>query len=215
MWDANLDRVASFALPAAIYAALLGLAGCTTDRLTEPGQTATEQLLISTAVDHAVANLDPTIPAGSKVFVDPQYFDNAPGDAALYTKYAIASIRDRLLRLGLKLVDDRKAADVVAEVRTGGQSIDHHDFLVGIPAIPIPIPLAGTVTTPKVAFFEHDRQTGVAKLAVTAYGKDGALSASTGPTYGLSKREEWVLLLFVTWTKKDILPDAVDRAIDP
>src|SRR5205823_9997220 len=36
------------ALPAAL-AFTLGLAGCTTDRLSEPGQTADEQLLISTA----------------------------------------------------------------------------------------------------------------------------------------------------------------------
>ena len=32
----------------------LGLAGCSTDRLTEPLQTATEELLVSTAIDRAV-----------------------------------------------------------------------------------------------------------------------------------------------------------------
>src|SRR5690348_16562120 len=118
-------------LPAAL-AAILALAGCTTDRVSEPGQTATEQLLISTAVDHAVGQLNPSIPAGTKVFLDAQYFDNAPGDAALYTKYAIASVRDLLLRKGAHLTDDRKTADVIAEVRTGGQSIDHHNFLLEI-----------------------------------------------------------------------------------
>src|SRR5258708_764498 len=133
-----------FVLPVAL-AIMFGLAGCTTDRQTDPSQTATEQLLISVAVDHAVNNLNLTIPAGTKVFVDPQYFDNAPGDAALYTKYAIASIRDMLLRRGARLVDDRKNADMVAEVRTGGQSINHHDFLIGIPAVPVPVPFTTTV----------------------------------------------------------------------
>src|ERR1700704_6329406 len=96
----------------AAFAAIFALSGCATDRLTEPSQTATEQLLISTAVDHAVTQLNPTIPAGTKVFVDAQFVDSALGDAALYSKYAIASIRDLLLRRGIRLTDDRKGADM-------------------------------------------------------------------------------------------------------
>jgi hypothetical protein len=191
----------------AMLAAMIGLAGCTTERLTEPGNTATEQLLISTAVDHAVARLDPEIPPGTKVFVDDQYFGSEPGDAALYAKYAVASIRDHLLREGVRLVDDRKTADMVAELRMGGQSIDHSDLLIGLPAIPVPIPLAGTVTTPKVALFEDDRQTGIAKLAITAYDREGALTASTGPVYGKSDKTHWTVLLFISWTTQDLLPD--------
>jgi hypothetical protein len=198
-------------MQAAALTAMLGLVGCTTDRLTEPSQTATEQLLISTAVDHAVDQLNPMIPSGTKIFVDAQFFDMAPGDAALYSKYAIASVRDRLLRLGARLVDDRKTADMVAELRTGGQSIDHHDFLVGLPAIPVPIPLVGTMTTPKLALYERNRQTGIAKLAVTAYGQDGALTVSTGPTYGESDKTEWDLLLFFSWGRQDLLPEELRK----
>jgi len=185
------------------------LSGCATNRLAEPGQTATEQLLISTAVDHAVAQLNPTIPAGTKVFVDAQYFDNAPGDAALYTKYAIGSIRDLLLRRGVRLTDDRKSADVIAELRTGGQSIDHHNFLLGIPAIPVPIPLTGTLETPKLALFERDKQTGIAKLAITAYDKNGALTTSTGPVYGFSNRTSFTLFFAISWQHGDLLPKDV------
>jgi hypothetical protein len=61
-----------------VLLATLSLGGCTTVGLTEPGQTATEQLLISTAIDHLVGQPDRVVPAGSKVFVDPRYFDNAP-----------------------------------------------------------------------------------------------------------------------------------------
>lgn len=197
--------------PAAVVLVLLGLTGCSTIRLTEPGQTATEQLLISTAVDQAVGGLKPAIPAGTTVFVDAQYVDSAPGDAALYTKYLVASVRDRLLRQGVRLVDDRKSADMVAELRTGGQSIDHDDFLIGLPAIPIPIPLTGTVTTPKVPIYENDTQTGIAKLAVTAYDKQGALTASTGPVYGESDLTHRTLLLFISWTNQDLLPDALKQ----
>lgn len=185
------------------------LAGCSTTRLTEPGQTATGQPTISTAIDHAVATLDPKIPAGTKVHDSSLYFDTAPGDAALYSKYAIASIRDRLLRLGARLVDTRAAADMVIEVRTGGQSIDHDDFLIGLPAVPVPIPLVGTLTTPKIALFEDDRQTGIAKLALPGYGKDGAPAVSTGPRYGTSDETRWTVLLFISWTHQDRPPKGV------
>jgi hypothetical protein len=138
------------------------------------GQTATDQLPISTAIDHLVGQLDRIVPAGTKVFVDPQYFDTAPGDAALYSKYAIASVRDRLLRQGAHLTDDRKDADVIVD--TGAQSIDHDDLLIGLPSIPIPIPLAGTVSPPKIAFYEKDHQIGVAKVAIMAYARDGGMA---------------------------------------
>ena len=205
-----IDRVARGLFCAGALGALLGLAGCSTDRLTEPGQSATEQLLISTAVDHAVAQLEPTIPPGTRVFVDAQYFDSAPGDAALYAKYAIASIRDRLLQRGARLIDDRKAADMVAEVRTGGQSIDHHDLLIGIPKIPVPIPLTSSIAvTPKIALFEKDRQRGIAKLAITAIDRDGALVSSTGPVYGSSDQTECTVLIAISWKDEDIRPEAL------
>lgn len=100
---------------------------------------------------------------------------------------------------------------MVAEVQIGGQSIDHHDFLIGAPSIPIRIPRVGTLSTSKVALFENDEQTGIAKMAVTAYGKDGALTASTEPTYGKSVRARRVFLMLFSWSKDDLQPDTMDE----
>jgi Family of unknown function (DUF6655) len=191
---------------APIAAALL-LAGCTTIRLTEPPQTATEQLLVSTAVDHAVANLKPPIPPGSKVFVDAQYFDT---DGVVLPKYTIGAVRDLVLHAGGDLVADRKEADLILEMRNGAQSIDHNSFLLGIPSIPIPIPLTGTVQTPGLAFFKHDKQRGVAKIALTLYNaKSGALAGATGPVFGDSYDTHWTVLLLITWDTQNILPDDI------
>src|SRR5258706_1901167 len=191
----------------AVVLVALPLSGCSTIRLSEPRQTATEQLLISTAIDNVVAQLAPEIPPGSKVFVDPQFVDTTPPDAALYPKYAIGAIRDQLLRQGALLVDDKKAADVVVEPRSGAQSINHKNFLIGIPNFPIPIPLVGTVSFPDIALYKRDRQTGVAKLAITAYNqKTGKLTASTGPKAGASDRTQFVVLLFFSWTETDTVP---------
>src|SRR5580692_9374779 len=144
---------------------MLLLAGCTTVRLTEPSQTATEQLLVSTAVDHAIGNLKPVIAPGSKVFVDSTYFDT--DSSIVLPKYTIGAVRDLVLRAGGDLVDDRKQADLIVEMRNGAQSIDHKSFLIGIPSIPVPIPLTGTVQTPELALFKRDNQQGISKVALT------------------------------------------------
>lgn len=59
-----------------VLAAFL-LGGCTTIKITEPPRTATEQLLLSTAADHALhsANLLGLF-ANRKVFLETAYFDS-------------------------------------------------------------------------------------------------------------------------------------------
>src|SRR5581483_3420834 len=103
----------------------LAATGCATVRQTDPPTTAEEQLLVSMAVDRAVGKLTlPGVPAGSRLFVDVTNVDvDQNGTVMLLPKYTIAAVRDQLLRLGYKLVDDRKVADYVVELRNGGQAI--------------------------------------------------------------------------------------------
>lgn len=196
-------HTAAIRLVVSLLPALL-LVGCDTERSSEPKSTATEQLLISTAIDHVIDQLKPSVPAGTKVFVDSQYFDTTPTDEILYPKYAIGAVRDRLLKQGARIVDDRREADIVVEPRTGGQSIDHDTFLVGIPSFNVPIPLTQNLTFPEVALFKKDRQVGVSKLSITAYTeKDGGLVDSAGPMIGYSDRTRRVVLFFYEWTNND------------
>ena len=139
---------------------------------------------------------------GTNAFLD-------TGDFESYgQKYAVGVLKDRLLKNGVHLVDKDKAA-VVVEIRSGALSIDKSETLIGIPSMPIPMPLAGSpLTTPEVALFKDDKQQGVAKFAMTAYGaKDGILRASSGPAYGYSHRTKWVVLLFFSWTTDDTIPE--------
>src|SRR5215468_8390535 len=68
--EAVLGRVAAVS-----FLLLLGLAGCSTARESEPARTATEELLISTAVDRALDGLQLKIPEGTKLWVDAANFD--------------------------------------------------------------------------------------------------------------------------------------------
>ena len=60
-------------------ALVLGVtAGCGTTRVTNTQRTATEQLLISNAVDQSVSQLDFRVLAGKPVFFDAQYLAGPP-----------------------------------------------------------------------------------------------------------------------------------------
>lgn len=188
----------------AIVAILLGMlmAGCTASRETKPPRTATEQLLISTAADRAVEKLALDIAPDTRVFVDAQYFDG------IDSKYAIGAIRDRLLKEGARLVASKEKADVIVEIRSGALSVDEQVSLLGIQSFDIPIPLAGPLNLPEIALLKIEEQKGTAKFAITGYeANNGALVAASGPVYGYSHKEKWVVLLFISWSDDDLIPE--------
>ena len=136
---------------------LLSLAGCSTTRESEPARTATEQLLISTAVDRALDRMNLKIPEGTKIWVDAENFEGYA------QKYAVGAIRDRLMREGGRLVADRAQADAVVEVRAGALSTNSSSMLIGIPSMDLPIPLAGQAKTPELSLAKKSRDEGAAK----------------------------------------------------
>ena len=181
---------------------MVGISACGTQRESDPSRTATEELLISEAADRSADQLNLNIPQGSKVFVDSSNIDGTD------SKYAIATMRAQLVKLGADLVADRKDADVVAEIRSGVLSTDEKTSLVGVPAMPIPIPLAGNITVPEIALFKKAERIGVAKFAGIAYqAKDGKLVGISDPKYGVSHEGEHVFLLFFTWQTRDFSPE--------
>ena len=180
-----------------VFAAFL-LGGCTTVRTTDPARTATEQLLLSTAVDHALNSANFTAFENQKVFLDTAYFDSYD------SKYAIGTIRDALSRAGALLEDNMTNSDIVMEARSGALSTDNSIYLFGIPNIGVPIPLAGAVQIPELAFYKSEKQTSTAKIALLAFTRESRLHVySSGPLDGKSYNNHYKLL-FISWGFTDI-----------
>jgi hypothetical protein len=174
------------------------LAGCTTNKMTTTPRTATEQLLLSTATDHALQSLGLEIFAGRRVFLDGTYFDSYD------SKYVLGTVRDALSRAGARLVDVATNSEIVVEARSGALAIDESDTMFGIPSIGVPIPLSGTVQTPEIAFYKVERQRSVAKFALLAYTRrPGAHVYSSGPLDGRSF-DKHSRVLFVSWHRTDV-----------
>jgi hypothetical protein len=160
-------------------------------------------LLLSTAVDHAVENIRLDIEPGARVFVDAANFEG------LDSRYAVGSIRDRVLRLGGRIVSERAASDSVIEIRSGALSADQSKTLLGVPAFDEPLPLANQgVSIPDISLFKKSLRQGVAKLAATIYRtSDGALIDSTGPQYGFSHSTDYVVMFLFSWSTNDLKPE--------
>ena len=185
---------------AGIGLVLIALAGggCASYKPTNPPRSATEQLLLSTAADRALASADLTMFANQKIFLDTTYFDSYD------SKYAIGEIRDALSRAGALLEASANDANIIIEARAGGLSTDSSDTLIGIPNTGLPIPLAGTISIPELAFYKSEKQFAYAKIALLAYANQTrAHIFSSGPLAGKSFNK-YYKVLFISWVLTDI-----------
>ena len=152
---------------ALLFALVVGLTGCGTTRVTDSSRTATEQLLISQAVDEAVSDIDFRVLDGKKVFFDPQYVDKSV-DAG----YVVSSLRQQLLAHGALLQEDRAKATIVVEARAGSVGTDRQDVLIGVPQMALPAVYPGVPSMiPEIPVAKKTNQRGVAKIAVFAYNR--------------------------------------------
>jgi hypothetical protein len=143
------------------------LAGCGTTRVTDSQRTATEQLLISSAVDEAVSEIDVRPLAGKTVYLDTQYLDGTVDKG-----YVISSLRQHLLANGCLLQEERAKATYVVEARAGGVGTDRHEVLVGVPQMNLPVMMPGQPSMiPEIPLAKKTDQKGVAKVAVFAYNR--------------------------------------------
>ena len=158
---------AQFAL--ALTAALT-TAGCGTTRSTDSIRTATEQLLISDAIDRAVQTIDFAPLRGQSV-----YFDDSKLADVVDKNYLVSTIRQHLLASGCTLQDERENADFIVEARAGAVGTDRSDLLFGIPATNVPqiLPLQGVpAAIPEVPLAKRRDQRGMAKISMFAYHRE-------------------------------------------
>jgi hypothetical protein len=143
------------------------VAGCGTTRVTNTQRTATEQLLVSKAIDRSVSQLDFRAVAGKPVFFDPQYLAAGPDHG-----YLVSSLRQHLLACGCLLQESRTSAIYVVEARSGGIGTDQHSVLFGVPQMNVPSVLPGQPSLiPEIPLAKKTDQKGVAKIAVFAYNR--------------------------------------------
>jgi hypothetical protein len=171
---------------------LLGLVvGCGTTRMTDTQRTATEQLLISNAIDQAVSQLDFRPLAGKSVYFDPQFLDGTVDRG-----YVVSSLRQHLLASGVILLEDRAKATYVVEARSGGIGTDRYSVLLGVPQMSVPSLVPGVpAQIPEIPVAKKNDEQGIAKIALFAYNRQsGQRLWQSGAVEAASNASDtWVL----------------------
>jgi len=153
-------------LMAALFVPLV--AGCGTIRMTDTPRSATEMLLVSQAADKAVVQIDFTPLAGKTVFLDASSIPEKEQDKG----YLVSLVRQQLLATGALIQDDKKRAEFVVDLRSGGMGTDRHSMLVGTPAVQLPSVVPGLPTSvPEIALLKKNDQRAIAKIGVFAYNR--------------------------------------------
>lgn len=165
-------------MPYRIVTGLLGMiiclhaSGCGTTN----SRSATEQLLMSDAVDEVISQLNFGPLAGRTVFLDPTYIEPVKTAGFVNAPYVISSLRQQLTASGCLLQDTKDAAEIVVEPRLGTLGTDGHEMTFGIPpsqsissAASIVASTPGIPVIPEISLARSDSQSGAAKISVFAY----------------------------------------------
>jgi len=146
-----------------ILAVVLAALGCGTTRMSDSKRTATEQMLVSSAIERAVMRVDMQALKGQSVFLDATCMDDANDG-----KYLTSALRHQLLASGCRLSEKREDADVIVEARAGAIGTDRNELVFGLPSTSIT--LKGNETAvPELAIAKRSDQRAVAKISLCAY----------------------------------------------
>ena len=149
-----------------------GVTGCGSLK----SQTATQQLLLSDAVDRSIASIDFSPLSGKTVYLDTTYITAIKGFGFVNAPYIISSLRQQLFAADCLIQEERDKAEYVVEARVGTLGNDSHDITYGIPASNTLAKATSLVTNslpvpalPEVSLARRADQTGAAKIFAFAY----------------------------------------------
>src|SRR4051812_21411910 len=156
-----------------LFAIAAAAAGCGINK----SRLATEQLVVSEAVDKAVATIDFSALSGQKVFFDTQYLDGLTMGPNGNVKYVISSLRQQMMAYDLRLQEKLDTADYVVEGPLGVLANDGYEVTYGIPGnaaaasatalLAAPVPVAPSI--PELSLGRRNHQAGSAKVGLFAY----------------------------------------------
>ena len=163
---------------------------------------ATEQLLLSDAIDRSVAQIDFSPLEGRKVFFDSKYVVLTPTPGFSSASYINSALRQQMSAAGCKLQDSADAADYVVEARVGAVGTDLHDVTYGLPASNALNAAAAVLSNvpavpaiPEISLANRNDQSAAAKIAVFAYHRETRepVWQSGIATAKSSAKDTWVL----------------------
>ena len=169
-------------LPVIWLLSLVCTLGCATSRTTNTSRTATEQVLLSSAIDRSLSNVSFDQLRSRTVFLDDKYLDSVDKG------YLIGTLRHKALASGALLAKSADDAEIVIEVRSGGIGTDTEESFIGIPSVGVP---GMAISVPDIKLASRSTQLGTAKIGLIANDpKTGAAVGLGGQSTALTKNDD-------------------------
>ncbi|TWU67605.1 DUF6655 family protein [Crateriforma conspicua] len=172
--------------------------GCGTTR----DYQATEQLVLSDAVDRSVSTIDFRPLSGQKVYLDTSYLRSVKGADFVNADYVTSSLRQQIVAAGCLMQDSANEADLIIEARIGTLGSDDHRMTYGVPENNVLSSAASLVssapavpTLPEISVARREAREGAAKIAAFAYDRKTrkAVWQSGIRQSSATARDTWVL----------------------
>ncbi len=173
--------------------------GCASTRVTTTERTAIEQALLTETAREAVEGL--RVPV-----IDSQSFAmQTEGFETVENHFVVSAMKEKVLEAGGRLAQGENTPDLEVEPRVNYAQIDDGMFLIGLPAIPIPVPNAGTIQTPELALWKKETQKGRTKFSAWAVNKDdGALAFAAETPASVRYYSRWTILFILKFKTTDL-----------
>lgn len=149
----------------ALAAAVTGFfgAGCANPTITNTPRNIVEQLLLSSAIERCMSQMDIQEYRNTKVFMD---YTNLATQADL--PFVKGHFELHLAKNGIILSKDEKDARYTMRLIAGTLATDSNQLLLGTPPLPIPLPNTNiNFAIPELAFFKRQARSGFGKFSLT------------------------------------------------
>lgn len=163
---------------------------------------ATDQLVLSNAVDQSISSIDFRPLAGKKVYLDTTYIRQVKSRGFVNADYITSSLRQQVVAAGCLLQENQANADIIIEARCGALGADGHQTTYGIPsnntvsAASELLPSAPSLPTiPELSFARRESNEGAARIAAFAYDRESRAAVwQSGISESVaSAKDTWVL----------------------
>jgi hypothetical protein len=194
-WTTYAGRMERSRLPrGGLLVLAVSLSACSLSfKAAPPEPSATTQALLLRALERAVAKLDVAPLTARPVTVE--VFTQAGPEA-----FARAFIQARLRERRLDIAPDR--SQLRLQIFVGVLGTHQGENFLGIPSFAVP--LIG-LPTPEIALFKWLRNRGMVEIQIYAFdASSGAFAQKTPLSIGQSKRDDYTLLLVISFTISDL-----------
>ncbi|WP_218933995.1 DUF6655 family protein [Rubripirellula lacrimiformis] len=199
----SLSEMRCWLVRAALYASGMiaisgGMIGCGTTK----EYNATQQLVMSDAVDRSISSLDFRPLTGRKVYLDTSYLRQVKGEGFVNAEYVTSAMRQQIVGAGCLIQDASTDAEIIIEARIGTLGLDDHAVTFGIPENNVLSTAAGLVpgapqvaSLPEIALGRREAREAAVKVAAFAYDREtrAAVWQSGVRPANATARDTWVM----------------------